>query len=115
MKRHPQAPSVVAGFLALSLVNASCTDTDLAGRILLVDADGAITGLVYLDRNGNRLLLYRSDEGAHRAPGAFNALHCRCRDGQILLLGKDGLLRRIRIDGAPRARPAPRHPSESAG
>ena len=57
--------------------------------------------IAVLDRNGTRLLLYRSDEGAHRAPGAFNALHCRCRDGQILLLGKDGLLRRIRIDGAP--------------
>jgi hypothetical protein len=57
--------------------------------------------IAVLDRDGHRLLLYRSDEGAHRAPGAFNALHCRCRDGQILLLGRDGLLRRIRMDGSP--------------
>ena len=53
MNLHLKAPSVAAGLLALSLGLASCTDTDLAGRILYVDAQGVVIGLVYQDYNGN--------------------------------------------------------------
>ncbi len=53
MKRRTRALIGVAAVLSLPFVVASCSDTGLTGRILSVDAEGAITGLVYLDSNGN--------------------------------------------------------------
>ena len=55
MKPHTKAPSLAAALLALSLAISGCGDTDLAGRILFVDAEGAVIGLVYLDRNGDEV------------------------------------------------------------
>ncbi|MFV2006909.1 MAG: fibronectin type III domain-containing protein [Longimicrobiales bacterium] len=56
MKLQPRALNLAAALLALPLVVSSCSETDLAGRILLVEAEGAVTGLVFLDRNGNEVL-----------------------------------------------------------
>ena len=53
MKRRTRALSLPVVLLALWLVISSCTDSNLAGRILSVESAGAITGLVYLDQNGN--------------------------------------------------------------
>ena len=56
MKLQTGALSLAAALLALPFVISSCSETDLAGRILFVEAEGAITGLVFLDRNGNEVL-----------------------------------------------------------
>ena len=53
MKLQTRALSFAVALLALPLVISSCSETDLAGRILFVEAEGTITGLVFLDRNGN--------------------------------------------------------------
>jgi len=55
MKLHTKAASLAAALLALSVVISSCSDADLAGRILFVDAEGAVIGAVYQDRNGNEV------------------------------------------------------------
>jgi len=55
MKGRPRALTLSATLLALSLVISSCSEPDLAGRILSVESEGAGTGLVYLDRNGNEV------------------------------------------------------------
>ncbi len=55
MKRWTRTLSLAAALLALALVVSSCTDADLAGRILLVESEGAITGFAYLDHNGNEV------------------------------------------------------------
>ena len=56
MKLRAKTPSLAAAVLALPLLISSCSETDLASRILFVESKGSITGLVYLDRNGNELL-----------------------------------------------------------
>ena len=55
MKLRTGALTLAAAVLAFPLLVASCSDTDLASRILLVDSEGVIAGLVYLDRNGNEV------------------------------------------------------------
>ena len=50
----PAAGSAVV-LLALSVITSSCSDADLGGRLLFVDAEGAVLGLVYLDHNGNQV------------------------------------------------------------
>jgi hypothetical protein len=45
----------LATLVALPLLFSSCTETDLAGRVLLVEAEGAVVGLVYVDLNGNEV------------------------------------------------------------
>jgi len=55
MKRRTRALSLSVVLLALYHDISSCTDSDLAGRILSVESAGAITGLVYLDHNGNEV------------------------------------------------------------
>lgn len=39
--------------VALPFLVSSCSETDLAGRVLVVESEGGVVGLVYLDRNGN--------------------------------------------------------------
>ncbi|HKJ02526.1 MAG TPA: hypothetical protein VJ997_08730, partial [Longimicrobiales bacterium] len=53
MRLSPKAPIVAAGLLSLSFAVSSCTEADLAGRILSVEGEGTVIGLVYLDHNGN--------------------------------------------------------------
>jgi Fibronectin type III domain len=48
--------ATLATLVALPLLLSSCSETNLSGSILFVDAEGAISGFVYLDRNGNGLL-----------------------------------------------------------
>ena len=52
MKLHTKGLSLAA-LLALSFTISGCRETDLAGSILSIDAEGVIVGLVYLDHNGN--------------------------------------------------------------
>jgi hypothetical protein len=48
--------------VSIALATSSCADTDVAGRLLAVDAEGIVAGLVYLDRNGDEVL-GGTDEG----------------------------------------------------
>jgi hypothetical protein len=55
MRRRPTGHGIAVAQLALLVSLSSCSDADLAGRILSVEAESAVVGLVYLDQNGNRL------------------------------------------------------------
>ena len=55
MKLPTKASSFVVALLALAVGISSCGDGDAAGRILMVDAEGAVLGLVYLDHNGDQV------------------------------------------------------------
>ncbi len=56
MKGATRALSLAGALLALLFVVSSCGEASQSGRILSVDSEGAIAGLVYLDHNGNEVL-----------------------------------------------------------
>ena len=53
MRSHAKTRDSVAPLLALLVGLWSCSDADLAGRILAVESESTVIGLVYLDQNGN--------------------------------------------------------------
>ena len=55
MKTHTKAAGSALAVLALSVVISSCSDADLSERVLFVEAEGSVIGLVYQDSNGNEI------------------------------------------------------------